>query len=365
MKIVDVETFVVRADAPRPVTDSVNLAVTIGFAGVIIRTDDGLEGTGFSVTLGAGEWAIREILERDYAPLLIGEDPLRTQHLWERLYWAPTHWVGRTGVTQMALAAVDTALWDLKAKALGLPLWKLIGGHKDGRVRSYNTDGGWLNMPIDNVIEEMQRQLSEGWSAVKMKIGSPDPRADLKRVTAVREAIGNDVDLMLDVNQRWDTTTAITWARRFEELDIAWLEEPLDPDDVTGHARLAETTSIPIALGEHLYSRTAFRDYLDRGIIGYCQADVTRLGGVTEWLAVAEIAQAYHVPVVPHAGDLMRVHRHLGVGHSAVPMIECIYWLQDLFADPAPIVDGWFELDDTPGAGTTFAAEALKRYRVL
>jgi L-alanine-DL-glutamate epimerase-like enolase superfamily enzyme len=197
-----------------------------------------------------------------------------------------------------------------------------------------------------------------------MKIGRPDPREDVRRVQAVREALGPDVDLMIDVNQRWDLTTALSWAPRYEELDITWLEEPLDPDDVEGHRRLAAGTSIPIALGEHVYSRVAFRDFIERAGIGYVQADVTRLGGVTEWLAVAEIAQAHHVPVVPHHADMMRVHQHLGTGHPASPMIECIPWLQEIFERPAEIRSGVFHVGDEPGASTTFDNDAFRRFRV-
>jgi L-alanine-DL-glutamate epimerase-like enolase superfamily enzyme len=255
-------------------------------------------------------------------------------------------------------------LWDLKAKVLGQPLWKLVGGHKDGRVPSYNTDGGWLNFETSRLIDEMHRIVEEGWRGVKMKIGKEDPREDVARVEAVRAALGEDIDLMIDVNQRWDRTRALAWAPRFEEFGVGWLEEPLDPDDVEGHALLADATSIPIALGEHVYSRTAFRDFIIRAHIGYVQADVTRLGGITEWLAVAEIAQAHHVPVVPHHADMMRVQQHLGAGHAAVPMIECIPWLQHLFTEPVDIREGVFHVPDAPGASTTFDPEAFKKHRV-
>jgi L-alanine-DL-glutamate epimerase-like enolase superfamily enzyme len=364
MKITAAESFVVRYEVPRAVTDAVNQATHVCFAGVIITTDDGLQGTGFTTTLGAGELAIKEVIDRHYAPLLIDADPLCHQRIWEQLYWSAAHWAGRAGVTQMALAAVDIALWDIKAKAAGLPLWKLVGGHKDGAVDSYNTDGGWLNFELPRMIDEMMAMVEAGWPAVKMKIGRPNPREDLARVTAVREALGPDVDLMVDVNQGWDLTTAVTWAPRYDELHLRWLEEPLDPDDVSGHARLAAATKTPIALGEHVYSRTAFRDFIERGGIGYVQADVTRLGGITEWLAVAEMAQAHHLPVVPHCGDLMRVAPHLGVGHPSCPLVECIPWAQELFADELEIRPGRLRPSDTPGASTTFDPAAFAALRV-
>jgi L-alanine-DL-glutamate epimerase-like enolase superfamily enzyme len=365
MKITEAETFILRADLPRTVSDSFNRAARWGLPGVIIRTDEGLEGTGYTSTLSHGDQAIVNIIDTIYRPLLLGEDPLDTQRHWERLYWSDAHWVGRLGITQMALAAVDIALWDLKAKALGLPLWKLVGGHKAGQVPSYNTDGGWLNFEVAQLIDEMQAIVGRGWRGVKMKIGKPDPREDLARVEAVRKALGDDIDLMIDVNQRWDRTRALAWAGRFEPFGITWLEEPMDPDDVEGHALLSKATTIPIALGEHVYSRTMFRDMIGRANIGYVQADVTRLGGVTEWLAVAEIAMAHHVPVVPHHADMMRVHQHLGAGHAAAPMIECIPWLQELFAEPLDIRNGTFHVPSTPGASTTFDPGAFRRARIV
>lgn len=364
MKIVEVESFILHAELPRYVTDAFNATIEWGLPGVIVRTDEGITGYGYTSTLAHGDQAIKDIIDRIYTPLLIGADPLSNQRVWESLYWSDAHWVGRLGITQMALAAVDIAIWDIKAKAAGIPLWRMVGGHKDGRVTSYNTDGGWLNFTTERLVEEMSALVSAGWGGVKMKIGKDDPREDLERVAAVRNALGSEIDLMIDVNQRWDLTRALTWAPRFEEFEINWLEEPLDPDDVVGHARLAEATSIPIALGEHVYSRTAFRDYIERGIISYCQADVTRLGGVTEWLAVAEIAFAHKVSMVPHHADMMRVHQHLGVGHPASPMIECIPWLQHLFKEPVDIRDGCFYVTDTPGASTEFDEGQFEAARI-
>ncbi len=364
MRIAAVESFIVHAPIPRFVADSFNTATTWGFPGIIIRTDDGLEGWGFTSTLSHGDKAIKSIIDEIYAPLLIGTDPRDTQRHWQRLYWSDAHWVGRSGITHMALAAVDIALWDLKAKALGVPLYKLIGGHKAGEVRSYNTDGGWLNFDVPRLVDEMSALLANGYVGVKMKIGSPDPRTDIARVRAVRAALGSEVQLMIDVNQLWDRTTALAWAPRFEEFEVGWLEEPLDPDDVECHVLLAKATRIPIALGEHVYTRTQFREFIARAGIGVVQADCTRLAGITEWLAVAEMALAHHVPVIPHHADMMRVHQHLGAGHAACPMIECIPWLQELFEEPADIRNGAFHVPDTPGASTTFDSAMFKKFRV-
>lgn len=364
LRITEVESFILHVPIPRPISDALNAVDTWGLPGCRITTDSGLVGTGFTSTHASGDLAIKSVIDEIYRPMLIGMDAQHHQRIWRELFWGPGHWVGRAGISQMALAAVDIAIWDLKAKSAGLPLWQLIGGDKAGRVRSYNTDGGWLNFSISRLVDEMKGLLDQGWQAVKMKVGLPDPREDVRRVQAVRSALGDSIDLMIDVNQGWDRTTACTWAPRFEEFDVTWLEEPLDPDDVEGHRRLADVTKIPIALGEHVYSRAAFRDYIESGCIGYVQADVTRLGGVTEWLGVAELALAHHIPVVPHHADMMRVHQHLGVGHPAVPMIECIPWLQDVFTQPISIEQGWFIAPEVPGASTDFDPEAYARYRV-
>ncbi|WP_031239729.1 mandelate racemase/muconate lactonizing enzyme family protein [Mesorhizobium sp. LNJC405B00] len=364
MKIASVESFIVHAPIPRFVADSFNTATTWGLPGVIVRTKDGVEGWGYTSTLSFGDRAIKSIIDDIYTPLLIGENPMDTQRLWEKLYWSDSHWVGRSGIAHMAIAAVDIALWDLKCKLLGQPLYKLIGGHKPGAIKSYNTDGGWLNFGVPRLVDEMQALLEQGYVGVKMKIGGPDPRVDVARVGAVRKALGDNVDLMIDVNQKWDRTTALGWAPRFEEFAPGWLEEPLDPDDVEGHALLAKATRIPIALGEHVYTRTQFREFIGRAGIGYAQVDCTRVAGITEWLAVAEIALAHHVPVVPHHADMMRVHQHLGAGHAASPMIECIPWLQELFQEPADIRNGVFNVPDTPGASTTFDRPMFEKHRV-
>lgn len=364
MKITSIESFIVHAPIPRFVADSFNTATIWGLPGVVVRTDEGIEGWGYTSTLSFGDNAIKSIIDDIYTPLLIGEDPRDTQRHWERLYWSNSHWVGRSGIAHMAIAALDIALWDIKAKAAELPLYKLVGGHKPGAVRSYNTDGGWLNFEPSRLIDEMQQLLAQGYVGVKMKIGSPDPRTDIARVAAVRKALGDDVQLMIDVNQKWDRTTALAWAPRFEEFEVGWLEEPLDPDDVEGHAMLAKATRIPIALGEHVYTRTQFREFIARAGVGFVQVDCTRVAGITEWLAVAEMALAHHVPVVPHHADMMRVHQHLGAAHAASPMIECIPWLQDIFDEPADIRNGTFFVPDTPGASTTMNKKMFEKFRV-
>lgn len=363
MKITAVEPFILHVPIGKHIEDSVNRVDVWGLPGCVIRTDEGVEGVGYTSTQLGGDAEIHAVIRDAYAPVLLGQDPMRTRALWDACYWSSIHWVGRAGITAMAQSAVDIALWDLKARALGLPLWRLLGGHKD-RVKSYNTDGGWLNLSVDELIRQLGALLEAGWDAVKMKVGSPDPRADVQRVRAVRRILGYGFDLMVDANQIWDLGTARKVAPRLEPYEITWLEEPLAPDDVRSHALLQQSTRIPLALGEHIYAPVAFRDFILANAVQYVQVDCTRIGGVTPWMDVAALAHAFNVNVVPHHADMMRVHPHLAAASPAAAMIECILWLQDVFVEPLRIERGVFHLSETPGASTAVRPEAFARYRV-
>ncbi len=197
-----------------------------------------------------------------------------------------------------------------------------------------------------------------------MKVGKPDPREDYERVRQVRKAIGDKVDLMLDVNQTWDLNTAMVWGKRLEEFHINWLEEPLAPEDIRSHRILARELNIPIALGEHIYTRQAFRDYLLAEAVEIMQVDVTRVGGVTEWLQTAELAGAFNCPVVPHVADGGLVHQHLVAATMNAPMQEFIPFAEDVFREPLNVKEGYLYLPETPGASTDFVPAAFEKYRI-
>ena len=369
VKIQSLQTFILHVPVTRGVIeDSTHKLTHWGAPGVIIRTENGLAGYGYTGThahLGLDR-LITSCISETYGPLLIGEDCREGQHLWEKLFhFPPAQWVGRAGITHLALGAVDMALWDLRAKAAGLPLWKLLGGSPASRIEAYNTDGGWLNWPIDRLVEDARRLVEvDGYRAVKIKVGHADAWTDLERVDAVREAIGPRVRLMVDANGRWDLPTAIEVGRSLEDHDVYWLEEPLWYDDVQGHHRLAQQIRIPIALGEQLYRLDDFRNFIDAGAVHFVQPDVARLAGITEWLQVADLALAHRLPVVPHIGDMAQVHLHLAIAHPACRMLEYIPWMRECFEEPATVEGGHFVPPERPGAGTTLKADALVRYDV-
>ena len=198
-------------------------------------------------------------------PRLIGQDARQVEALWNKLFWA-THGTAVGAITSLALAAVDTALWDVRCKAAGQPLWLLAGGYRE-RVPLYDTEGGWLNIAIDEIVAEAKNSVAKGWPGVKIKVGKPNPMEDVARLTAVREAIGPNIDLMIDANQSFTFAEAKKRARLFEPLNLFWFEEPMPAEDMTGHIELSRSTSTPVAVGESIYSLSHFREYLALGCL--------------------------------------------------------------------------------------------------
>ncbi len=364
MKITRLEPIILHAPVTRGgIADSTHQLTHWGAPGVAIHADNGLVGYGFSGTHAhlPTDRLIVDCIVGSYGPLLVGEDPREVRALWEKLYrQAQIYWVGRAGITHLALGAIDIALWDLKSKEAGLPLWKLLGGSATKKVEAYNTDGGWLNWPLETVVSDCKRLVEEeGYRAVKLKVGGPSPREDLRRVEAVRHALGPAVRIMTDANGRWSLPQAIQTAGRLVDFDVAWIEEPIFFDDVAGHRRLAETIATPIALGEQLYVASQFRDFIQAGAVHYVQPDVVRLAGITEFWQVADLAHCHSLPVVPHVGDMCQVHQHLCFAHSACSLLEYIPWLRDWMQFPAKIENGYYAAPQEPGAGMTPTREAL------
>lgn len=369
MKITKIEGFILHV----PVTDggiadSTHALTHWGAPGVAVHTDTGLVGYGYTGTHAqlASDRLVRDAAVNVLGPQLVGEDPREVQALWQRLaHDPPTLWLGRSGLVRLALAALDIALWDLKAKAADMPLWRLLGGSSRARVKAYDTDGGWLDRTPEQVAAAAATSVHErGFCGVKLKIGSGDPVADLRRVAMVREAVGPHAQVMVDANGRLPLPQARWLGRRLSDFDVAWFEEPVWFDDVAGTARLRAEVPTPIALGEQLDTLDAFQAMLVAGAVDYVQPDAVRLAGITEWLWVADLAYAHRLPVVSHVGDMMQVHLQLACAHPATDLLEHIPWMRMCFEEPATVRDGVFTIPEMPGAGTTLRADALERFGV-
>ena len=319
-------------------------AVSLLFAE--IETEQGHAGLGFSYSLRTGGPA-QYAHAQELAPLLIGEDPNDIARLWNKLAWVSAS-VGRGGVAAQAIAAFDTALWDLKARRAALPLSKLLGAQRHS-VRCYNTSGGYLQASIEEVIDKATQSRERGIGGVKMKVGQPDRRLDLQRVEAMRKHLGDEVPLMVDVNQQWDRITALRMGRVLEQYQLEWIEEPLDAHDVAGHAALAAQLDTPIGTGEMLTSAAEALGYVDTGAVDVIMHDAPRMGGITPFLKVARAAEQRGMIMAPHF--VMEIHLHLAAAYEHSTWVEHFEWLEPAFNERLEIRDGHMFVPDRPGLG--------------
>lgn len=366
MRITKVEAELLRLPLPRPMMSGSSTGpkggpVThVNMPVVFITTEDSIRGLGYAWSLLGGATATRQVLEDDFAPLLIGENALDHERLWHKLY-RRLQSVGRHGLVMQAQAAVDLALWDIKGKATNLPVYKLLGGTRE-RAPVYGSDGGWLYMSVNEMVAEFESYLEQGMAGVKMKIGHDDPAVDIDRVRQVRKALGDNIWIAVDANQKWDYPTALRVGRELEQLGIAWFEEPMLCEDIGGHGRLAADLDIPIALGETLGSRFEFDAYLRADAVDVVQPDVIRVGGITETVKVVTLADAAQRAVAPH--HMMEISIHIACGIMQSGMIEYMPWIAAAFTRPAIIEEGRMRPPPEPGLGLEISEEVVRRYRV-
>jgi len=303
---------------------------------VTIHDSDGAVGTGYSYTIGTGGPSVMALLEHTLAPALIGRDPECLEAIWRDLLFL-THATSVGAITSLALAAIDTALWDMRCKKMQLPLWKVAGGSWD-RVPVYSTEGGWLHLETSVLVEDALAMQGKGFRGSKIKIGSEHGSQDARRLAAVRDAVGSGYEIMTDANQSFSLSEAMRRVRILEDHDVAWFEEPMPADDVSGHVELARHTSVPIAVGESMYSVSQFKDYLQLGGASIVQADVARVGGITPWLKIAHMAEAFNITICPHF--LMELHISLVCAVPNAKWLEYIPQLDEVTETPMRIMDG-------------------------
>lgn len=318
-----------------------------------VQTEGGHHGLGLSYSKragGPGQFAHA----REIAPALIGEDPSDIGKLWNKLCWAGAS-VGRSGLSTQAIGAFDVALYDLKARRAGLSLAKFLGSWRDS-VRCYNTSGGFLHTPIDQLMVNAAASIARGIGGIKLKVGQPDHALDIRRVEAVRKHLGDHVPIMVDANQQWDRPTAQRMCRVFESFNLVWIEEPLDAYDHQGHAALAAAFDTPIATGEMLTSAAEHGDLIRHGAADYLMPDAPRVGGITPFLKIAAQADAAGLMLGPHFA--MELHVHLAAAYPSEPWVEHFDWLEPLFNERLDIQDGRMVVPTRPGLGLSLSDQA-------
>ncbi len=347
-----------HVDLPPPVprSDAIQSFVTQETPFVRVVCDDGSEGIGYSYTIGTGGSSVMALLRDHLAPRLIGRDPAQIEAIWRELMFS-THATTVGAITSLALAAIDTALWDWRCRRDGQPLWIAAGGAKQ-RIPVYTTEGGWLHLSPDDLVRETLAAQAAGFKGAKLKVGKPHVSEDLARLKAVRDAVGDGFEIMVDANQCFTLSEALRRAPRYAELGIAWFEEPLPADDITGHARLAAASAVPIAVGESLYSIGQFAAYVQQGAASILQVDVARIGGITPWLKVAHLAEAFNLAVCPHF--LMELHVSLCAAVPSAAWVEYIPQL-DAIADSRLVIDdGHAVAPDAPGLGIAWRWDQIQ-----
>lgn len=327
----------------------------IAFLFAEIRSRDGHEGVGFSYSKRAGGPGLYAHA-KEIAPNLVGEDPNDITRLWDRLLWAGAS-VGRSGISTQAIAAFDNALWDLKAKRAKLPLAKLLGAQRES-VACYNTSGGFLSSPIEDVLKNVEAALEGGIGGIKIKVGQPDMKVDLARVAAVHRLIDGRVHLMVDANQQWDRVAAMRFGRAVEELNLTWIEEPVDAYDAEGHAMLAAALDTPIATGEMLTSVAEHAELIRLRSVDFIQPDAPRVGGITQALKIMALADHARLSMAPHFA--MEIHLHLSAIYPHDTWVEHFEWLEPLFNERLTIQGGRMQLPDRPGLGISLSEQARR-----
>ena len=318
-----------------------------------VQTASGHEGLGFSYSKragGPGQFAHA----KEIAPALLGEEASDIGKLWNKLCWAAAS-VGRSGLSTQAIGAFDVALHDLKARRAGLSLAKLLGSYRES-VACYNTSGGFLHTPLDQLLVNAAASRERGIGGIKLKVGQPDRKLDIRRVEAVRKHLGDDAPLMVDANQQWDRPTAQRMCRTFEDFNLVWIEEPLDAYDHEGHAALAAQFDTPIATGEMLTSAAEHGELIRHRAADYLMPDAPRVGGITPFLKIA--AQAEHAGLMLGPHFAMELHVHLAAAYPTEPWVEHFDWLEPLFNERLEIKDGRMLVPTRPGLGLSLSEQA-------
>jgi L-alanine-DL-glutamate epimerase-like enolase superfamily enzyme len=357
MKITSIDTSLLTVPTPRPMsTEFPHHKLVVAD----IATDEGLRGLGYSLVFGGGgAEAVLAYLDARLKTLLLGEDALQVERLWEKMYRGDRG-VRRIGIAGMAISALDIALWDLAGKAAGLPLYKLWGGFTD-RVPAYGS-GGWGKYTEAELVAEAARYAAAGCKYYKMKIHHPDPKVNRARVEAVRKALGPGVRMMVDVNQKLDVEGNLRQAALLEDFDLVWYEEPVLADDLAACAEVSARIKIPVATGENHYTRYEFRELIERKAARYLMPDVCRANGYSETLKIGHLAAAHGVAVSPHVVHELSLQVCGALSNGF--LVEYMDWAPpDLYEELPPCKDGEFRIPAKPGHGIALTKEALKKYR--
>jgi L-talarate/galactarate dehydratase len=361
MKIVKLETIPLSVPIDFPYRNpryGFNEKVTVVI--VKLSTDDGLDAFGVTFT-----WVSRQVKSlvasiEDLGQTIIGQDIMRPAEAWQKMYAATVH-MGHSGHSLYALSALDSAIWVLKAKALNQPLWQLLGGFRD-KVPAYASYLLWREWPIDRLQKDAAMFKEQGFKYIKMKMGDRSIADELTRFKAVREAVGDDVNIMVDGNWAWNVSEAMRLGRELEKAGVFWLEDPLISEDPDQMAELSHSLDIPVATGETFNTKYDFRRLIEKKAADYYIVDLQRVGGITEWMKVAAMLEAWNLPICSHVFPDFSVHLVAAAPNGFI--VEYMPWWDKIYQQPHKVVNGFMEAPKTPGLGLELDMEAVKRWKM-
>jgi L-alanine-DL-glutamate epimerase-like enolase superfamily enzyme len=358
MTIASLETALYRIKLPVPLSDSTHGTMThFELVTVRLRDSDGAEGVGYTYTVGTGGAAVHALIDQGLRSVLLGADADQIEALWTKMWWR-LHYGGRGGSVSLAVSACDIALYDLKARQQNTPLWRLLGGFNPA-VPCY-AGGIDLEFTLDALLKQTDDNLAKGFRAIKMKVGRDRLSEDRARVQAMRAHLGDDFPLMADANMRWTVDQSIRAARAFRDSNLTWLEEPTIPDDVAGHARIVREGGVPIATGENLHTLHEFTQMIAAGGVTFPEPDVTNCGGITVFMKVAHLAEAFNLPLTSHGAHDLTVHLLAAVPNRSYLEVHG-FGLDRYVAQPVTITEGNAMAPERPGHGIEFDWAALQK----
>lgn len=360
MKIARLTTIPVKVPLAKPLKTAIHDIRSVGCVLLRLETDEGLVGESYIFTINGVRLKVFDEMIRGLAHQVEGKDPHYVEAIWQAV-WSEINPIGHKGVSVSALTAIDTACWDLVGKAANRPLHQLFGAVRD-RVWTYASGGLWLHLNIDELQAEACDFVDQGFRSMKVRVGKPDAKEDFARVKAVREAIGPDIQLMVDANQSFTPKQAVKLGRMLEELDIYWFEEPVPAYDLDGHAEVRRRLDMNVASGETEYTKYGMKAMIDARACDILMPDLQRIGGVSEMRRVASLAEAHSMPVSTH----IFTEHSLCIAGSAANCIsvEHMPWFAPLFNESMEIEDGYLVIPARPGCGFSFSQEVINRYRL-
>lgn len=361
MKITDIRTKLLHTPVETALINQTKSRAYMEIVLVEIETDEGLTGYGYTYTDGFGGHAIKTLIDTDIRALLMGRDPTEVKALSAFLLWELRQ-AGFAGITVLGAAGIDLALWDIYSKAVGQPICGILGKYRD-RVPMYASVAGWIGLPVEEMVERARELVAEKkMLGVKIQVGRAGLETDALRLEKLRLALGSDAKLFIDANTILDVPAAIRLGKRLQEYDVFWLEEPISLRDPQGHRAIAEQIGIPLATGENFLGIHDCDEYIRDRLVSYIQADVIRVGGITEWMRVAAYCDAQGIRISPHF--VMEVTAQVQCCVPNALFVEYIPWFQRFFEEPVRTEDGFALARTEPGLGLKFTQSAIDRYEV-